>query len=96
MYVSPAVRSIREHPVEGDQVALLVRAADDVDEIRDSIEAAGGRIEDTLEFETVVVSIPQTDVGRLFELDGVEAIETDRTLAIDADGAGEDVSTPET
>jgi len=95
MYVSPAVRSIREHPDQEESVTLLVRATDDVAEIRDRIEAAGGTIEETLKFETLSVSIPQTDVGDVCELDGIESIETDRTLTIDADGAGEDVSTPE-
>lgn len=95
MYVSPAVRSIREHPAKDESVTLLVRAADDVAEIRDRIETAGGTIEETLEFETLAVSISQTDVGAICDLDGIEYIETDQTLTIDADGAGEDVSTPE-
>lgn len=95
MYVSRAVRSIREHPVEDESVTLLVRATDDVDAIRDRIEAADGTIEDTLEFETLAVSVPQTTVEEICGLDGIESIETDRTLTIDADGAGEDVSTPE-
>jgi len=93
MYVSPAVRSIREHPVEDESVTLLVRAADNVAEVRDRIETAGGTIEESLEFETLAVSIPQTGVGAICELEGIESIETDRTLTIDADGAGEDVST---
>ncbi|WP_181685380.1 hypothetical protein [Halorhabdus salina] len=95
MYVSPAVRSIRDEPLEGESVTLLVRAAGDVDEIRDRIEDADGTIEDSLEFETLAVAIPQTDVGAICELDGIESIETDRTLTIDADGAGEDVSASE-
>ncbi|CCQ33546.1 hypothetical protein HLRTI_000222 [Halorhabdus tiamatea SARL4B] len=93
MYVSPAVRSIREHPSEDGSVTLLVRAADDVTAIRDRIEAAGGTLEETLEFETVAVSVPQSDVGEICEIEGIESIETDQTLTIDADGAGEDVST---
>ena len=95
MYVSPAVRSIREHPAEDESVTLLVRATDDAAEIHDRVEAAGGTIERTLEFETVAVSVPQTAVGEICELDGIESIETDQTLTIDADGAGEDVSKPE-
>ncbi|WP_135664645.1 hypothetical protein [Halorhabdus rudnickae] len=96
MYVSPAVRSIREHPIEGESTTLLVSVADGaaVDDVRDAIAGAGGRIERTLEFETLAVSVPQTDVGEICALDGIESIETDQTLAIDADGAGEDVSTP--
>ncbi|WEL22855.1 hypothetical protein [Halorhabdus sp. BNX81] len=94
MYVSPAVRSIREHPAEDESVTLLVRAADDVTAIRDRIETVGGTIEESLEFETLAVSVPQTAVGAICEIDGIESIETDRTLTIDADGAGEDVSTP--
>lgn len=92
MYVSPAVRSIREHPLEDESISLLVRAADDIDELRERVEAAGGTVEDELEFETLAVSVQQTDVGTIAELAGIESIETDRTLTMDADGAGEDVS----
>ena len=94
MYISPAVRSIRRHPIEDESVTLLVSLAGDVDSVSARIEAAGGTVQRRLEFETLVVSIPQTAVGELCDLDGIESIETKQTLTMDPDGAGEDVSAP--
>lgn len=95
MYVSPAVRSIRDRPIDGEPVTLLVRAADDVETVRERIETAGWTVDRRLAFETLAVSVPQTAVAELCALEGIESIETDRTLTIDPDGAGEDVSPPE-
>jgi len=95
MYVSPAVRSIEEHPTEGESITLLVSATEDAAALEAPIEAAGGTVEERLEFETLAVSIPQTAIERVREIDGIESIETAQTLTIDPDGAGEDVSTPE-
>jgi len=94
MYVSPAVRSIREHPVAGESVTLLVEAAEDADTDLDALASAVadlGTVEATLEFETLRVRVPHERVGEVCELDGVATVQTDDALAMGADGAGEDV-----
>jgi hypothetical protein len=95
MYVSPAVRSIRDRPIEGESITLLVRAADDIEAVVDQLKGIGGTVERRLEFDTVAVTVAQTDIAVVCELDGVESIETEQTLTMDPDGAGEDVTPPD-
>jgi hypothetical protein len=93
MYVSPAVRTIRDDPVEGESVALLLEVADEasLDDVAAAVEAAGATVEDELEFRTLKVSAPHERVGAVCEVDGIDHVETGNTLGIDPDGAGEDV-----
>jgi len=95
MYVSPAVRSLVEDPLEGESITLLVEVADDyepgVDAVAEQVAELGGRVEDRRRFGTLVVSISQALVESLCELDGIGVVETDNAVAIDPDGAGEDV-----
>jgi len=96
MYVSPAVRSIRDDPVAGESVSLLVEAGEgtdtdaDTDALADAI-AELGTVEAELEFDTLRVTVPHERVGAVCELDGVAVVQTDDTLTMGADGAGEDV-----
>ncbi|QLH84679.1 hypothetical protein [Halosimplex pelagicum] len=96
MYLSPAVRTIRDGPVEGESVTLLLEVADDAttDEVAAAAEAAGGTVEAELQFRTLKATVPHERVGAVCEVDGVAHIETGNTLGIDpdgAEGAGEDV-----
>ena len=95
MYVSPAVRTIADDPLEDESVTLLVEVDDDdepgVDSVAKRVETLGGSVEDRRRFGTLVVSISQTAVGELCELDGLAVVETDNAVTIDPDGAGEDV-----
>lgn len=95
MYLSPAVRSIVDDPIEGESVTLLVEVDDEydpgVDTVADRIEDLGGTVEDRRRFGTLVVSIPQQLIAALCELDGLAVVETDNAVTIDSDGAGEDV-----
>ena len=88
--VSPAVRSIREDPVAGESVTLLVEAADDADALAAAIEEVG-TVEAELQFDTLRVAVLHERVDEVYELDGVVAVETANTLVTDPDGAGEDV-----
>ena len=92
MYLSHPVRRLRDDPVDGETVTLLVRAADDegVEALADRL-ADVGSVEDRLRFATVKVTVPQEAVAAVCDLPGIEAIETANTLAMDAEGAGEDV-----
>lgn len=93
MYVSPAVRTIREDPIEGEEVTLLVEAADEVSlsDLAERLEAAGATVEEELEFRTLRVAVAHEDVGAVCDCEGVAVVETANTLTMDPDGAGEDV-----
>jgi len=101
MYVSRPVRAIRDDPIQGESITLVVTLADDAD--RDRVEerieavvaAAGGELAGELGFGTVGVTVPQTAVADLCSVDGIDAIETDATTLITLDGAGEDVEFPD-
>lgn len=91
-YVSHPVRRIREDPIEGESVALRVTAADEDARgaVADAI-ADLGTVDERLRFDGLRVTVPQESVGAVCEVPGVAAVETANTLAIDPDGAGEDV-----
>jgi hypothetical protein len=99
MYVSRPVRSIRDDPVAGETVRLLVTLADDLGErsaaveasVRETVSAHGGEVLADLEFDTLAVEVPHEAVTDLCGLEGLAAIETDDTLSMTLDGAGEDV-----
>lgn len=93
MYVSPVVRTIRDDPMEGESVSLLLEVADEaaVDEVAAALEDAGATVEEELEFRTLKATVAHERVGAVCELDGIETVETANTLGIDPDGAGEDV-----
>ena len=93
MYVSPAVRTIRDDPIEGEPVSLLLEVADEVpvDDVATAVEELGGTVETELEFRTLRVTVDQERVGAVCETDGIDVVETANTLGIDIDGAGEDV-----
>lgn len=92
-YVSRPVRPVRDDPTDGETVRLLLRVADDaaVDDVADAVESLGGTVESELAFETLVVTVGEPQVAALCELDGLEAVETDGPLGVDAGDAGEDV-----
>jgi hypothetical protein len=92
MYVSPAVRSIRDDPIEGERVTLLLEtsADGDVDALAEEV-ADLGIVEAELAFETLAVTVSQERVAEVCNLDGIATVETANTLGIDPDGAGEDV-----
>jgi hypothetical protein len=93
MYVSHAVRRIREDPIEGETVTHRVTAADE-----DRVGALAGRlseagtVEERLRFGGIRVTVPQERLDDVCGLDGIAAVETANTFTLDADGAGEDVA----
>jgi hypothetical protein len=98
MYVSPAVRSIRDDPVDGDEVRLLVRYDAPVDDdVEAAVRDAGGEIEGELQFGGREVRVDHEAVGDLLALFAerdlpVDAVET--AAVVDPGDAGEDVGDP--
>jgi len=94
MYVSRAVRSIREDPIEGETVALALTTADatDPDVVASAAEAVGATVERRLQFDDLAVSVAHDDVDDICAIDGLDAVETTDAIAITtADATDEDV-----
>lgn len=98
MYVSPVVRSLRDDPIEGETVTLLVEVANDYDPDDDPVETvgeaisdAGGEIRDHRRFGTLVADVPHERLGAVCDVDGLGIVESGQVGTVDADGAGEDV-----
>ena len=92
-YVSRPVRYLREDPVPGEDVGLLLRTTDEVDtnEVTESVRNLGGEVLADRGFGALEIEVGQEAVDSVCEIDGLEAVETTDTLTIDLDGAGEDV-----
>ncbi|MFB6096705.1 MAG: hypothetical protein ABEJ74_04895 [Haloferacaceae archaeon] len=93
MYVSRPVRRMRDDPIAGERVSLLLEFADgdtaDVDAVAGIAEEYGGDLETDLQFADVAVTLPEAGVAAVCALDGVERIETRDTLDHTPSGAEE-------
>lgn len=92
-YVSRPVAHVREDPVPGEKIRLLVGLgeAGDPERVAEAVEALGGEVVADRGFGTLEVELAQEAVGDVCDLPGLAAVETTGTLTIDPDGAGEDV-----
>lgn len=93
MHVSPAVRSLRDHPVDGETVTLLIEIEDGAEEdsVRAALTDAGGTVTDRRRFGTLVVEATHDSLSEICSVGGLAVVETDNAAAIEPDGAGEDV-----
>lgn len=92
-YVSRPVRHLRENPLPGEDVALLLRVDDgtEPEDLAERVRKHGGDVLADRGFGTLEVEVAQERVDAICGIDGIEAVETTDTLTIDLDGAGEDV-----
>ncbi|MBX0295911.1 hypothetical protein EGH23_13600 [Halomicroarcula sp. F27] len=84
MYVSRAVRSIREDPIEGEPVTLSLATDDDADleAVEAAVEDAGATVERRLQFDDLAVSVPQERVADVCQVDGLTTVETTDVITI--------------
>ncbi|ELK45460.1 hypothetical protein G3A49_16535 [Haloferax volcanii] len=81
MYLSHPVRRMRDDPLDDEVAALRVEPDDDARAALESrVESLGGSLERELQFGGIVVSLAESAVSDLCELDGIERIETVDTL----------------
>lgn len=89
MYLSHPVRRMRDNPGEGD-VTLVVELDTDLPDaessFRRAVEEADGAVEEELGFDCWQVTVPETAIGALCDLDAVVRVETAATLDIGVDG----------
>ena len=95
MYLSHAVRTVRDDPMVDESVGLVVTLTDDPGEpvtaeaFDAEISALEGEVVAALQFSAVHVRLPETAVADLCALDGIERIETAETLRLVGDEAAE-------
>jgi len=84
MYVSHAVRSLRDDPIERESVGLSLTTSDDADPdaVAAAVEDLGGTVERRLEFDDLAVSVPQSRIDDVCDIDGLEIVETSDTISI--------------
>jgi hypothetical protein len=86
VYLSPAVRTMRDDPTDGIDAALVVRFDDEsvVDAVRDVV-AEHGVVERETRFDNLHVTVPEPAVADLLAAlpDGVAAVETRTAVADD-------------
>lgn len=86
MYLSHPVRRMRASPTD-DDASLVVELDSDADEapLHRAVEDAGGSVERDLGFDCWLVTVPESGVDALCDLDAVVRIETAATLDVGVD-----------
>jgi len=91
MYLSHPVRRLRDDP-GGGEVSLVVEleaSGDDDNDVPEGLDAtvadADGTVERSLGFDCWLITVPETAVEQLCELDAVTRIETAATLDLGVD-----------
>ena len=91
MYLSHAVRRIREDPLAGEDVVLVVERGDaSLEAVTDRVASLGGEVEAELRFDSVRIRLAQEDVDAFCELEGLSVVETEGAVGYGGD-SGEDV-----
>lgn len=94
MHVSRAVESIRDDPVPGESVRLLVEVAEgtSVAAVRERLAAVEGvTVADERPLDTLEVEAPHERVAAVCAVEGLAVVETAGAAGIDVGDAGEDV-----
>lgn len=86
MYLSPPVRRMRDDPFE-DETAALVVELDDAErsDLEATLAAVDGSFERELQLGSLLVAIPEPNVGAFCEMEGLERVETADTLGLAID-----------
>lgn len=81
-YVSHTVRSLRDDPIPGETVRLVVTLADDADPaaVREDLAASDCEVVRELDFGSLLVVADHERLDAVCALDGLTAVETDAVL----------------
>lgn len=102
MYLSHPIRRMREDPIEGEEVTVIARVEaqgpdggvgkvtdEAIETTIEAIEAAGGTVEEKLQFGTLRVRVTQEQIDDLCSIDTLASIETDNTIGLTGDSGEE-------
>ncbi len=91
MYLSHPVRRMREDPIEGEAVVLIVTAEEGQrDDLESAIEELDASVTDRLQFGALRVETEQQRIDAICDLSGIDSLKTEDAVGIGGD-AGEDV-----
>lgn len=81
MYLSHPVRRMRDDPISGERVTLVIELGDgDTSELEEIVDTYKGTIDHDLQFADVAVTVPEEAVADLCDHEGIARIETGDTL----------------
>lgn len=80
---------MREDPIDGEPVDLIVTAETDREAVESALEETGVTVTDRLQFGALRVETEQQQVDSVCAVDGIESIETEHAVGVGGD-AGED------
>lgn len=84
MYLSHPVRRMRADPGD-DDVSLVVEVDDATAPLEETVSTAEGTVERDLGFDCWLVTVPETAIDPICELESVVRVETAATLDIGVD-----------
>lgn len=73
--LTSAVEDRLETPQLGETVTLIVGVTETSPEVVEDVEAAGATVEDVLFYDSLAVSVAESDLQALCTLDAVETVE---------------------
>lgn len=76
--LASAVEECLESPTAGSEITLIVGVASDTDDAVEPISAIGGDVEEELPYNSLAVTIDESDLQHLCELDFVESVEIEK------------------
>jgi hypothetical protein len=93
MHVSRAVRTLRDDPVPGEEVALVFETEPDADleSVVTHLEAAGATVERRLQFDDLLATVAHENVDAVCRVRGVDSVQTADAIGINPDEREEDV-----
>lgn len=83
--IASAVRDLLDSPTAGNTVTLIVGFEDDSDDAVEQIEAVGGDVEATLPYDSLAVSVDETDLSAVCSVEQVESVEIEKEYSTRSD-----------
>ena len=82
-YLSHPVRRILDEPRAGETISLVVELGSaDSETLRATVAELSGSVERELQFDSLLIELPQSAVAELCAFDGLARIETANTLSM--------------
>jgi hypothetical protein len=82
-FVEDEVAQLRENATSGESVTLVVGVTDGATQrVRERIQAAGATSVETLPFNSLQVTIPETSVDTVCDIPGIESVEFDGGMEV--------------
>lgn len=81
-YVEDGVADLRDNPSNGKVTLVVGISAQSSESVESRIQRVGGDIEERLPFDSLQVTISESDLSGLCSVEGIESIEFDEGMEI--------------